>query len=64
MELQEDISKLVERANKWQTSFNVDKCSVMHMGDNKKQSNYNISKQLSTTDQQRGLGITISKDLK
>ena len=34
MELQEDINKLVEWANKWQMSFNVDKCSVMHIGHN------------------------------
>ena len=34
MELQEDINKLVEWANKWQMSFNVDKCSVMNIGHN------------------------------
>ena len=32
MELQEDINKLVELANKWQMSFNVDKCSVNSSG--------------------------------
>ena len=26
--------KLVEWANKWQISFKVDKCSVMHIGHN------------------------------
>ena len=30
LELQEDINKLVEWADKWQMSFNVDKYSVMH----------------------------------
>ena len=30
MELQENIYKLVEWANKWQMSFNVNKCSVMY----------------------------------
>ena len=65
MELQEDINKLVEWANKWQMSFNVDKCSVMHIGHNNMQSNYNMSyQQLPTTDQQRDLGIIITKDLK
>ena len=65
MELQEDINKLVEWANKWQLSFNVDKCSVMHIGHNNIQSNYNMSnQQLPTTDQQKGLGIIITKDLK
>ena len=28
MELQEDINKLVEWANKWQMSFTADKCSA------------------------------------
>ena len=65
MELQEDINKLVERANKWQMSFNVDKCSVMHIRHNNMQSNYKMSnQQLLTTDQQRDLRIIITKDLK
>ena len=65
MELQEDINKLVEWANKWKRSFNVDKCSVMRIGHNDMQSNYNMSnQQLPTTDQQRDVGIIITKDLK
>ena len=65
MELQEDINKLVEWANKWQMNFNLDKCSVMRIGHNNIQSNYNMSnQQLPTTDQQRDLGIIITKDLK
>ena len=65
MELQEDSNKLVEWANKWQMRFNVDKCSVMHIGHNNMQSNYNMSnQQLPTTDQQRDLGIIITNDLK
>ena len=65
MELQEDINKLVELSYKWQMSFNVDKCSVMHIGHNNMQTNYNMyNQQLTTTDQQRDLGIIITKDLK
>ena len=45
--------------------FNVDKCSVMHIGQNKMQGNNNMSyQQVPTTDQQLDLGITITKDLK
>ena len=45
-------------------SFNVDKCSVMHIGHNNMQSNYNMSnQQLPRTVQQQDLGI-ITKDLK
>ena len=46
-------------------SFNVDKCSVMHIGHNNMKSNYNMSsQQLPTTDQQQDLGIMITNDLK
>ena len=65
MELQEDINKLVALANKWHMNFNVDKRSVMHIGHNNMQGNYNMSnQQLPTTDQQRDLGIIITNDLK
>ena len=65
MEVQEDINKLVEWANKWQMGFNVDKCSVMHMLHNNMKSNYKMSnQQLPTTDQQRDIRIIITKDLK
>ena len=41
------------------------KCSVMHIGQNNMQSNYNMSnQQLPTKDQKRDLGIIITKDLK
>ena len=54
MDLQADINKLIEWANKWQMSFNVDKCSVVHIRHNNMQNNYNMSnQQLPTTDQQR-----------
>ena len=63
-ELQEDIIILVELANKWQMSFNVNKSSVLHIGHNNMQSNYNMSiQQLPTTDQQPDVGIIITKDL-
>ena len=65
MELQEDIKKLVQCSNKWQMSFNIEKCFVMHLGHNTMQSNYKMSnQQLPTTDQQRDQGIVINKDLK
>ena len=63
--LQECINKLVEWANQWQMNFNVDKCSVMHVGHDNMQANYNMpNQQLPTTDQQRDLEITITKYLK
>ena len=65
MELQEDINNLVEWANKWQMSFNVDKSSVMQIVHKNMQSNCNISnQQLPTTDQQQDMGIIVTEDLK
>ena len=65
IELQEKINKLVQSADMWQMSFNVDKCFVMHIGHNSIQCNYNMSNQLlPTTYEQRDLGIIITKNLK
>ena len=65
MEQQEDINKHVELANKWHMSFNMHKCSVMHIRHNNVQINYNKSnQQLPTADQQRYLGIISTKELK
>ena len=65
MELQEDMNKIVEWATKWPTNLNVYKCSVMQIGQKNNLGNYSMSnQQLLTTDQQRDLGIIITKDLK
>ena len=46
MELHQNINKLLELANKTcQMSFNVVKCSVMHIGHNNIQGNYNMTNQ-------------------
>ena len=55
IELQEDINKLVEWANKWQMSLIVDKCSVMHIGHSNMQSNYNMSNQQLPTTMNSGI---------
>ena len=53
-ELQKNINKLVEWANKWHMNFDVDKCYVMYIGNNNMQGNFNLSTQeLRTVDQQR-----------
>ena len=64
-ELQEDLNKLVDWANTWQMNFNIDKCAVMHIGHNNIQHNYTMAnQQLTATEEQRDLGITITRDLK
>ena len=63
MELQEDINKL---EYKWQMSFNVDKCSVTHIGYNNMQSNYNMPNQQLPTRNRSTAGSRnhITKDVK
>ena len=57
--------KLVDWENKWQINFNVDKCAVMHIGHNNMQQNNTIAnQQLIAAEEQRDLGITITKFLK
>ena len=65
IELQEDINKLEDWVNKWQMKFNVGKCAVMYIGHDNLNDNYTMSnQQLPTSEQQRDLGIIITKDLK
>ena len=46
-------------------NFNIDKCAVMHIGHNNIQHNYTMAnQQLIATEEQRDLGITITRDLK
>src|SRR6218665_3157090 len=40
--MREDLRRLYEWAKDWQMLFNVDKCSVMHMGKCNKKFKYNI----------------------
>ena len=43
LELQEDLNRLVDRANTWQMNFNIGKCAVMHIGHNNIQHNYTVA---------------------
>ena len=64
LELQEDLNRLVDWENKWQMNFNVDNCAVMYIGNNNIQRNYTMANQhLIETEEQRDLGITVTKDL-
>jgi hypothetical protein len=65
LRLQNDLNKLVEWADKWQMNFNVDKCTVVHLGCHNREYNYTMGgNQLAEVEQQRDLGIIINKDLK
>jgi hypothetical protein len=63
--LQKDLDKIVSWANKWEMSFNYDKCKVMHIGTNNVKYNYlMLGRQLKITDEERDLGIKITSNLK
>jgi len=63
--LQEDVSKLESWALAWQMKFNVDKCTVMHIGSGNKKCSYQLGNSLlEFTGTQKDLQIWISNDLK
>ena len=63
--LQEDLRRLVDWSERWQMSFNVDKCKVMHLGKKNSEWNYVMNKQrLKVVVQEKDLGVIITKDLK
>uniref|UniRef100_A0A6A7FQF0 RTJK n=1 Tax=Hirondellea gigas TaxID=1518452 RepID=A0A6A7FQF0_9CRUS len=63
--LQNDLHKLMDWADKWQMSFNVDKCTVLHIGCHNRRYDYQMGNNaLTEVEQQRDLGIIINQDLK
>ena len=64
---QQDLTKLTEWAKKWQMSFNVDKCYVMHLTSPRRKptvTNYVMDgKILSQVNTNPYLGVTISRDM-
>ena len=65
VEMQEDLNRLVEWADKWQMQFNVSKCKVMHVGKkNPKHPYYMSSSGLKSVEVDKDLGISVTSDLK
>ena len=64
-ELQSDLNKLACWAEKWQMKFNVEKCKVLHIGNNNVQAKYSMKNvPLASTEKEVDLGVVVSKDLK
>ena len=64
-ELQGDLDTLGDWAVDSKMFFNVDKCKVLHIGNSNVQATYTINGvQLASVEQERDLGVVISKDLK
>ena len=50
LELQEDLCRLVDWANKWQMNLNINKCAVLYIGHNNIQHNYTMENQQLISD--------------
>ena len=63
--LEDDLSKLEDWSVKWQMLFNVDKCSIMHLGKSNANHLYKIgNNMLKYSDKERDLGVIVDKTLK
>ena len=64
-ELQNDLNTLGEWGVDSDMLFNIDKCKVLHIGNNNVQATYTMNGvQLASVEQEKDLGVVISKDLK
>jgi hypothetical protein len=63
--LRKDLEALNEWSEKWQMSFNVEKCKVMHFGINNARVEYRMKeRKLAETTEEKDLGVIVSNDLK
>ncbi len=63
--LQEALDCLCDWADKWGMAFNVAKCKVMHVGRNNPEYDYTMrGVKLGKTDEEKDIGVTITKNLK
>lgn len=63
--LRQDLLKLSDWAEKWQMDFNIDKCSVVHLGRNNSENSYEIKgNKLNSSKLERDLGVLIDKNMK
>jgi len=68
-ELQDDLHRLDKWAEKWQLTFNADKCKVMHIGSKNQQRSYDMKKrgemiELEKTKMEKDLGVNVDNQLK
>ena len=65
--IQQDLHSLVEWSDKWQMTFNTEKCKVMHLGKQNKRFDYYMNNQkLGVVNEEKDLGVFIrpTDDLK
>jgi hypothetical protein len=71
VQLQGDLDRLVDCADKWQMRFNADKCKIIHIGKNNEQQDYNMRRHgcndrvmMSKSRMEKDLGVNIDNELK
>ena len=63
--LKQDLDKLFNRSKKWQMSFNLEKCKIMHVGKNNKRDKFEMGgRQLGEVDEEKDLGVVVTSDMK
>ena len=63
--LQSDIQSLCDWANKWELTFNVGKCKVIHYGYGNPEKQYVMgTEELQTATEENDLGVIFERDLK
>jgi len=63
--LQEDLRRMFRWSQDWQMLFNLEKCSVMHMGKRNNESSYEMGgKVLKVSEEERDLGVVMHKSAK
>ena len=64
-QLQDGLNKLTEWSEKWQMLFNYRRCKCLHSGHGNEDAQYTMGDTvLNTTVKEKGLGLTISADMK
>jgi hypothetical protein len=64
-ELREDLDKLYCWSQKWQMTFNIDKCKVMHIGSKNQGTKYEMdNKEIKETNEEKDLGVIVCQNLK
>ena len=64
VKLQEDLDTITQWAKKWKMEFNVDKCKIMHLGNQNPKHAYTMDgTNLTITKEERDLGVVIDDQL-
>ena len=63
-DIRRDLETLYKWSVDWQIEFNVNKCSVIHFGNNNKEFEYNMNDDaIESSKEEKDLGVLIDKSL-